>query len=296
MNLVYVDESGTDGKSDELVVGAVIVHDSQFGFIEWVAADAAKRLVPHLCEDENFEFHASDLLAGLGAFAAIDEPTRHEAIRGLLHLLRFCKATFVYSAVHKRTLQRSVFISAKAQDVAFNLCLGGVWDALARRALATIEGETASDAKRRRNEPYIIISDEISNREVKAALQRTFRNLRPKGYSPHAPGRLLMCHDDMYFGESKFSVGLQLADVCALLIQRKLRGEHDAMVEALLPYTECAFPPGLWEQSRDFIRAHVPIPELPTEAQMRIDREALMLALGSSDEASAPTEPDEGQP
>jgi len=35
-------------------------------------------------------------------------------------------------------------------------------------------------------------------------------------------GILEHLHDDMYFGDSKFSKGIQLADVCALVIGRHL--------------------------------------------------------------------------
>src|SRR4030095_1799304 len=34
-------------------------------------------------------------------------------------------------------------------------------------------------------------------------------------------------HDDLYFGESKYSVGLQLIDMCAYLVLRHLQGKQD---------------------------------------------------------------------
>ena len=41
-------------------------------------------------------------------------------------------------------------------------------------------------------------------------------------------GLLAHIHDDMYFGDSAFSVGIQLADMCALLISRHLAGYGDS--------------------------------------------------------------------
>ena len=45
--------------------------------------------------------------------------------------------------------------------------------------------------------------------------------------SPLVRGKLAHLHDDMYFGDSKFSKGIQLVDICTLLIGRHLVGYSD---------------------------------------------------------------------
>ncbi len=48
-----------------------------------------------------------------------------------------------------------------------------------------------------------------------------YRQIRPPDYNP----RLWYVHDDMYFGSSKDSVGIQLADLCGYFIAKHLEGD-----------------------------------------------------------------------
>ena len=73
----------------------------------------------------------------------------------------------------------------------------------------------------------LLISDD-GDPKVKHAMQNTFHVLRKTVMSsPPVYGELPHLHDDMYFGASKFSKGIQLADLCALLISRHLAEYSD---------------------------------------------------------------------
>jgi hypothetical protein len=55
---------------------------------------------------------------------------------------------------------------------------------------------------------------------------KPFRTLRGATTTSPGPGNeLLHFHDDMYFGDSRYSIGIQLADLCAYFLARHLEGD-----------------------------------------------------------------------
>lgn len=46
--------------------------------------------------------------------------------------------------------------------------------------------------------------------------------MRPPNYDS---GKTWHLHDDIYFGDSKNSIGIQLADLCGFVIRRHLEGD-----------------------------------------------------------------------
>ena len=70
-----------------------------------------------------------------------------------------------------------------------------------------------------------MVVDDCDNK-TKNSLHKTFRTLRAATATSPGPGNeLLHFHDDMYFGDSRFSIGIQLADLCAYFIARHLEGD-----------------------------------------------------------------------
>jgi hypothetical protein len=69
----------------------------------------------------------------------------------------------------------------------------------------------------------ILIADDCQ-KDIKNTLRKSFRQLRNK-IRPlnYALGKLVHVHDDMYFGSSKDSIGIQLADLCGYFIANILR-------------------------------------------------------------------------
>jgi hypothetical protein len=84
----------------------------------------------------------------------------------------------------------------------------------------------AAASKSHYDEFGILICDE--NKAMKADLQSAFRaNRRRLKSTAHTRGTLEHLHDDMYFGDSAYSVGIQLADICGFIILRHLEGKED---------------------------------------------------------------------
>ena len=74
------------------------------------------------------------------------------------------------------------------------------------------------------NELAILIADD-GDKKVKTDLKQSFRQLRRQIRPPDYDPKLWYVHDDMYFGSSKGSVGIQLADLCAYFIAKHLEGD-----------------------------------------------------------------------
>jgi hypothetical protein len=74
----------------------------------------------------------------------------------------------------------------------------------------------------------LMICDDTQNKSHKSAMQNAFHMLRSRMRSmASSRGKLAHLHDDMYFGDSKWSLGIQMADMCSFLIMRHLDGDSD---------------------------------------------------------------------
>jgi hypothetical protein len=62
----------------------------------------------------------------------------------------------------------------------------------------------------------------------------------------------------MYFGDSKDSIGLQMADICNYFMMRKLRGEDDGeFFDTLQGRAICAMPDPEFAQCKEWLLTHV---------------------------------------
>ena len=118
----------------------------------------------------------------------------------------------MYGAVNVRELQRKFYASADPIDTAFRICLKGI---------TVMEGEQSTS---RGTEFALLIVDD-SNRDNKNRLNRTYRELRKQIRPPYWHPGTWYIHDDMYFGESKDSIGIQLADLCSYFIGKHLEND-----------------------------------------------------------------------
>ena len=72
----------------------------------------------------------------------------------------------------------------------------------------------------------LFIADD-SNSQTKNLLRQSFRKLRHQCRPPEFTfGALTSVHDDMYFGDSRDSIGIQLADLCGYFIAKHLEGDN----------------------------------------------------------------------
>jgi hypothetical protein len=211
--LVYVDESRQDKKHDLsfLVVCALLVKDEQFDAIEQHLAYGFYESVG-LASESFKELHASDLWNRNKPFQAVPRSKAREVFSSALDAIQTFKLPVVYGAVNLGKLLNANFGSATAEDYAFRMCVRGVEQWFCKEQPSGIG---------------LLIADDTPNPKLKEALYRSYYLFRNRvRSSPAQRGELEHLHDDMYFGDSKYSTGIQLVDLCAFLI-----GRHHAQYE-----------------------------------------------------------------
>ena len=103
---------------------------------------------------------------------------------------------------------------------------------------------------------YLLIVDETKDQELKKRLRNSYRLLRAaRPYAGKAPNRLWHAHDAMFFGNSRDSVGIQLADLCTYFMQRQLlkrdahtEDESDEFFRMFSSQAICAKPEPEWTE------------------------------------------------
>jgi hypothetical protein len=159
------------------------------------------------------EFHAWELYGSHGVFEGIDQHIRFAAIEKLLFIVRNYRLPVIYGAVNTKALEDKPYASASPIDIAFRICAQGISAWIAENVASKIGNELA-----------ILIADDSDNK-TKIALRQSFRQMRRQIRPPEYNPRLWYVLDDIYFGGSKDSVGIQLADLCAYFIAKHLEGD-----------------------------------------------------------------------
>lgn len=219
MYLAYLDDSKN---RDWQVVSAVLIPADSFMLLELISATAIDGLMPEDRRDGFEEFHASELYYGQHAFEGIEQNVRFGAIQALLANLQLHRFKVAYGAVNLKQHAVSFFGAAPPQDVAFRRCALGIGQWLGDQALADLAkgGDAAQHVA-------LFIMDD-SDPKTRAILQGSFRQLRSRFRLTSTTGNALaFVHDDMYFGSSKFSIGIQMADLCSYFIARHLAGDAE---------------------------------------------------------------------
>lgn len=216
MFLAYLDDSGTRQKDKKKfqVLTAVLINDPEFFDLEREIGATIEDLLPADRFETFEEFHAFELYGGYGVFEGIDQQIRFDAIEKLLLMVRRYRLPVIYGAVNTKALEDKPYASASPIDIAFRTCAQGISAWMGQNVASKIGNELA-----------ILIADDTSDRKIKTDLRQSFRqmrrHIRPPDYNP----RLWYVHDDMYFGSSKDSVGIQLADLCGYFIAKHLEGD-----------------------------------------------------------------------
>jgi hypothetical protein len=254
--LCYFDDSGSDSTSPICVFGGIVVSGEDFGHAEAWSHVA----VEHLGLDESFEeFKASDLYFGQRAFESIDKTKRREAFLVLLNALTVHGCPFIYAAIDKEQLQTvPLFGSAHPVDVAFQMCLGQL-EQWARSRHDHRDGVLTVAYE----DMCLVIADECDG-NLKRQMLATFRRKRTKRRiqgGEDVTHRLFHIHDSMYFGASRDSVGLQMADAANWCMRRYLCGEplDDGLVDQLKKVSVCATVEPEWTQHRHIFKNHLDV-------------------------------------
>lgn len=223
--LAYIDDSDTRAKQQKWqVLSAVLIPDSSFPNLEMASSDVIHRLMGDERFEEFTEFHACELYGGYGVFEGIEQSKRFGAIEEVLGVLPAIKAKVAYGAVDLEGLQQQPYASASPLDMAFRMCAEGIEMFLVRNLADVAQGKEPQGSS-----AAIFIADEF-DKGVKATLQKSFRSLRQRlSFSETEFSKLPLVHDDMYFGDSRYSIGIQMADLCSYFIARHLAG--DAVID-----------------------------------------------------------------
>jgi hypothetical protein len=226
--LAYADDSGTGDKKDPYqLLTAIIIEDKNFTTMEVLCGAAIEALVPEHRLPEFEEFHAADLYYGCGVFEGVAQKERFAVIQLLLTAVKTYGIGIVYGAVNKTKLAKRLYGSAHPLDVCFRICIEGIeqW------AGSWITHEMA-----------ILIVDDCTDKKLKDTLRDSFRELRKRVRSINSAEKTAWhLHDDMYFGSSKDSVGIQLADLCSYFIKKHIRGGDEIAETFYKMIEECIY-------------------------------------------------------
>ena len=210
--LTCLDEVESHGERYQIVC-AILLRQDKSDLPEDLLAGVIEEAVPE-SSSAPFEFHAADLYESKGRFAGLPRARAIETLESCVRWIADCDIPIVFGAVD--TMQHSgEDIRGKAHPAgdAFTICAKGaeLW-----------MHENAKD------QLGILIVDSSASPEVRQAVQRSFRDLTRH---VHALGsnRLVLKHfsDDLYFGDSACSFGIQLADICCFFIDRHINGDPD---------------------------------------------------------------------
>jgi hypothetical protein len=213
VHIIYLDDSKQDKSKDRFqVIGAVILHDENFDYLEQSLGYYLYELVEPHVTGKFEEFHAADLLAGNPPFDNVKRDQALEIFGTAIATMVGMQIPVVYGAVDLNRLYATNYATAKPVDMAFRICI---------KLIEQWFQEEAHDSL------GLLIADD-SEKSVRNEMSNAFHLFRRiVRSSPPDRGELWHLHDDMYFGDSKYSKGIQLADLCTLLIGRHLAGFSD---------------------------------------------------------------------
>lgn len=255
MHLAYLDDSGTTEHSQFVMFGAVIIPHGMFGSVENLHCAAIQQFFSRdEIEDRFQEFHSSALFNGAEPFNDIPQEKRFDAIRVLLTAVQVEGLPYIYAAVDRKKLKESPVATADARDMAFRLCVLGV-EEWARSMHPQRNGTIQLDFK----DLCLFVVDDTTDNALKKQLRSSYRALRvAHPYIPPHKHRLWHAHDDLYFGDSRESIGIQMADVCNYFMWRHLVQKEggEEFYDAFVGQAIAAKPEPEWSMYRGLFVAH----------------------------------------
>lgn len=215
VRLVYLDESGTGdaAKEPDIIVAGVIVHaDKQWKLVEQRLSELADQFA-NPAERAGFYFHAADLYTGGRAGFRDKHPLakRHELLRELCEIPAQFDLPVVMQAISRQQLKERYPTLSNSELV----CEG-----LQQATLACALGIEDHMRKCASDEVAMLVFEE--NGKTDKALRRAHNLFKSDaGFQGVKPARIA---ETLLFAGKKDSSLLQLADVCAYVFQRRMRG------------------------------------------------------------------------
>jgi hypothetical protein len=231
MYLAYSDDSKTKHNNVEWqVMSTVLIKDVNFRELELRVGLIAEELLPPDNYDEFTEFHACDLYNGTNAFKGMEWAQRMSILEVLLGTLETLRIPVIYGAVDLSRINNKIYASANPIDMTFRMCALGVEKWMGKQLQEQFVEYQATNTPHehvRFDDVAVFILDDFENKPLKLGLQQAFRQMRKPVRPPdfQSLSQLEYALDDIYFGDSKFSVGLQLADACSYFIGKHLGGD-----------------------------------------------------------------------
>jgi len=234
MYLAYFDDSGTDRRSDVVTVGGVIVKSVDCINLEIHNALVQERIFGDALPGK-VELKGEEIFNQNGRYKQCERESCLEGYRSFLDCQTPQIAAVVVASIEKKELAGSAFHSASPLSVAFTLCLPGAQKWMAE------------------NDPdglCIVVFDDTKDQEHKEGLRSAFRRHRiqinPKEWD--LP-KFMNIHDEMYFGDSLASAGIQAADMIAYVVHRHDSGRIDPNTAKLYGMIE----PKIFDKATPFL-------------------------------------------
>jgi hypothetical protein len=259
---VYLSYFDDGGKGQIKVFGGLVVDHRRYYLLERAVGFAIGPILG-IKSDEEFELKGSDLIRGKGKCEPFPEQKRRAAVTELLQNIRTQEAAYIYSAVDTEALARSPVRSTNWMDLGFSMCALQV-DEFIREEFGHLIKAAGTDREKyaQVEMPLSLIIVDDCDKEPKDRIKKSYRRMRRRLHVPSsglADQQLRNVLDDMYFGDSAYSAGLQLADICNHIMWGHLSGTEDdpKLYEALLACRVfSARHEPEWSQSRHLLRAH----------------------------------------
>jgi hypothetical protein len=178
----------------------------------------------------DFEFHAHELFHGTGFFENWEQSKRFHIFEQCMKAVAQLQLPVLYGAVDKEKLAKQIYKSANPLDMSFRLCVEQVQKWLKASnpwEIGLLISDSFDDGKKRNLKQVFREYRKKFAVEALEVMERV-HSTGPPGFQ--TPGQILPSNllDDMYFGDSRDSVGIQAADMCAFLIRRHLAGKQDS--------------------------------------------------------------------
>jgi hypothetical protein len=217
MHIAYLDDSGTSTDTRYQIVAGVILKDSDFSPLEGCLGYIIAEDVPENLK-EDFEFHAHDLFQGSGAFKDLKpESKRLKIFSNAVEMITALEIPIIYGAIDRDRARTVYWGSAHPISIGFRICAAAFEEWIVRQNNDSPGADLG-----------LMVFDATTDKELIKTIRGAFRDYRPLVRSVDMErGQLRHIHDDLYFGDSASSCGIQAADICAFLINRHLSGRLD---------------------------------------------------------------------
>jgi hypothetical protein len=234
-----LEKSGRIAKSPVQVIGGPIIEEKTYSSIELALSKSVFNLVPEDQWDE-FEFHAVDLFHARPPFDRLGLPKCWQLIKEVLFTMKGLKLPVICGVVDRAKLNDEMYWTADPADMAFALYLKllGAWlDSHSSDPFIPARGLLICDDPRMHKRDDSRRDDPDRRGDVRHSIERAYKRKRNKpirvswddqeSVNAALSGMAIYLFDDMYFGNSKNSVGLQLADICVYVVARRLAERPD---------------------------------------------------------------------